>query len=146
MKFNASSLIILVALFFFMCKSSKPSVSGQSTSIPPKVVSPATPPASESFGPVISSKVKVGVYEPGDKELAAIQSKYTDVSLSVLKNGYSIYTGVCTNCHNSFSIYEFPESTWSGIINRMAPLAKLTEVEKDAVVKYVLAIKATQPK
>ncbi len=75
-----------------------------------------------------------------------MQADYKDITMQTLTNGYSIYTGVCTNCHGAKSIYSRPAATWPAIIDDMAQKAKITDAQKDAVYKYVLAIKATQPK
>ncbi len=103
------------------------------------VPTPTSPPAAAP------AKSKNGVFAPGNEELAAIQIKYSDVTMKTLTEGHALYVGVCTNCHGAKSIYSRSEQSWVGIINEMAPMAKLTAAEKDAVYKYVLAIKATQP-
>jgi len=43
------------------------------------------------------------------------------------------------------SIYRISETHWPSIIDDMASKAKLTSTEKEALTKYVFAIKATQP-
>ncbi|MGZ4034131.1 MAG: hypothetical protein ACXVPU_10035 [Bacteroidia bacterium] len=87
------------------------------------------------------------IHAPGNEELSAIQAQYKDVTLDKLKQGYSIYTeGACISCHGAKNIYQFTEVQWKGIIEDMAQRATISDVEKDAVYKYVLAIKAMQPK
>jgi mono/diheme cytochrome c family protein len=87
------------------------------------------------------------VYEPGNKELAAMQTKYKDVSLYQLQLGHAIYTqGACLKCHGIIGIYQFTEERWKGIVDTMAFRSKISEEYKDAVYKYVLSIKATQVK
>ena len=115
------------------CSSSKKSTASSE---------PAKAPATESA----PAKSTNGIYAPGKEELAAIQAQYKDVTLETLTEGHTIYTGACTKCHGAKSIYNRPVEAWDGIMNSMAPKAKLTDVQKDAVMKYVLAIKATQPK
>ncbi len=64
-----------------------------------------------------------------------------------LKQGHAIYTaGACIKCHEAMSIYHFGETRWKDIIDDMAQKALIGDEQKDAVYKYVLAIKATQPK
>lgn len=82
---------------------------------------------------------------PGETQLKAIQSKYPETTMETLKEGHGIYTGVCTNCHGAKNIYSRSEEKWPGIIDNMAKKAKITDVQKDAVLKYVLAMKAAQP-
>lgn len=103
---------------------------------------PTKTPAAET-APVKSTN---GIYAPGNEELAAIQTQYKGVTMGTLSEGHAIYTGACTKCHGARSIYSREEGRWPSIIESMASKSKLTEVQKDAVLKYVLAIKATQPK
>jgi hypothetical protein len=96
--------------------------------------------------PAPAKKSKNGVIAPGNEELTAIQATYKEVTLQTLTNGYTIYTGACTNCHDAMNIHTRTTEQWQHIIDEMAPRANLTETQKDAVYKYVLAIKATQHK
>ncbi len=101
--------------------------------------------------PVISAPVseavksKNGVFAPGEEQVNAVKIKYPDATLAVLNEGYTIYTGACTKCHGTKSIYRISETSWPSIINDMSYEAKLTATEKDALTKYVFAVKATQP-
>lgn len=82
---------------------------------------------------------------PGDAELKAIQVKYPEVSMALLTEGHSIYVGACTNCHGQKSIYKRSEESWKHEVDVMAPKAKITDLQKDALYKYILAMKATAP-
>jgi mono/diheme cytochrome c family protein len=82
---------------------------------------------------------------PGDAELKAIQVKYADVTMQTLNEGYAIYTGACTNCHGKKNIFKRSEASWLHEIDDMSPKAKLTVAQKDALTKYILAMKATAP-
>jgi hypothetical protein len=95
--------------------------------------------------PTKNTVSKNGIFEPGNDELVALQAKYSDLNMQTLKEGYAIYKGECTSCHEAKSIYSRAEAQWKGIIDDMAYKAKLNATQKDAVYKYVLAIKATQP-
>ena len=138
-----SGLVLLVA-----CTSTKkttaPTVSAAPETTSPSNVSPSGSPTVS--GPLFVKKKNDGVSVPGDEELAAIQLKYKDVTLQTLTEGHAIYTGACTNCHGAKNIYNLAEEEWQGIMDEMAPKAKLTDSQKDAVYKYVLAVKATQSK
>lgn len=88
-----------------------------------------------------------GIYAPGEKELNALRANYKDLTLETLTKGYNIYSnGACINCHGAKNIYEISIMQWDNILEDMAPRAALTEAEKDAVYKYVLSIKSTEPK
>ena len=88
-----------------------------------------------------------GINAPGAPELTALQMRYQDVTMDKLNEGYVIYTqGACIKCHNAQSIYMLNEEKWKGILDDMALRARISDAEKDAVNKYVLAMKSTQPK
>jgi mono/diheme cytochrome c family protein len=126
------SSIAVAALIIVACNSTKKTT----TSTTPVVTTPAPAPV----------KAATGIFEPGNDQLVAIQVKHPDATLAVLTEGHSLYTGTCTNCHGAKSIYRIPEEKWQGIIDNMSHKAKLTDVQKDALSKYVFSIKATQPK
>jgi mono/diheme cytochrome c family protein len=81
---------------------------------------------------------------PGEAQLTAIKAKYPDVTAEQLSEGHSIFIGACTNCHGQYNIYKRSEASWLHEIDDMSPKAKLTDSQKDALTKYVLAMKATQ--
>jgi hypothetical protein len=136
----AAGTIALVAA----CHSKKKS-STVATTTPPATTTVSTPTTSGS--PVMLMRSPDGIYPPGNEELAAIQTTYKDVTIEKLKQGHTIYTfGDCAKCHRAQSIYKYTEERWKTIIDDMAKRANLQEEEKDAVYKYVLSIKAVQPK
>lgn len=81
---------------------------------------------------------------PGDAQVTAIKVKYPEVTLSTLTEGHSIYIGACTNCHGQKNIFKRSEASWLHEIEDMSPKANLTAAQKDALTKYILAMKATQ--
>ena len=94
-----------------------------------------------------TEKPKSGIYAPGNEELLAIQKEYSDVTIATLNEGYTIYTqGACINCHHPKNINNFEKAQWKDILDDMAEKASISAIEKDAVNKYVLAIKAVQSK
>lgn len=106
--------------------------------------SPPPPPPAPT---VAVEKPDNGVHEPTQKEYLAIQEKYINVSLDQLKEGYKIYSqGACINCHEAKNIYKRSDEKWGHILDDMAEKARLSDSEKDAVTKYVFAIKAGQSK
>lgn len=78
---------------------------------------------------------------PGDAQLKAIQVKYADATAQTLKEGHDIFVGVCTNCHGKKNMYKNSEAEWQKDIDHMAPKAKITDVQKDALWKYVLSMR-----
>lgn len=95
----------------------------------------------------VAAKPTNGIYAPGTEELTAIQAQHPNVTLDKLREGYAIYAqGPCIQCHEAKNIYKRDVMQWKFIMDDMALKAKLTDAQKDAVYKYVLAIKATQTK
>lgn len=112
MKLQLITILSVLGLFIYSCKSK----SGGSTSSKESIL-------------------------PGDAQLKAIQVKFADATAQNLKEGYDIYTGPCTNCHGKKNMYKHTEEDWQKDINRMAPKAKITDAQKDALWKYVLSMR-----
>lgn len=143
MKTNKLILLTASALIIVACSSRK-KTSTTTTSTP---TSTTTPTSTVSSGPVMVLKPNDGINVPGDQELAAIQIQHKDATLAQLKEGYELYSKTaCVGCHEAKNIYKRPLEQWKDIVDDMAMKAQITESQKDAVYKYVLAIKATQPK
>lgn len=138
MKKTLLSVVTVVVIIGAACSSSKKnSTSTTNTTTSTNVTT------SKSATDVAASK---GIFAPGQEQLAAAQMKYKDVTMQTLSNGHSIYTGVCTDCHAAKAIYSRDEVRWEKIIDVMAKKSKLTDQQKDELTKYVMSIKATQPK
>lgn len=121
MKFRFITILALSGIIFYACSSSK------------KATSTASTPA----------KTEVSL-NPGDAEVKAILPRFADVTLQTLNDGYTVYTGPCTNCHGKKDIFSRSEEHWQSAIDRMAPKAGITDKQKDALWKYVLAMKASR--
>jgi hypothetical protein len=133
---------ILVAIGITACHSSKKSVTSAASSAPASTATTTT--SANAFS--VSRSVD-GIYPPGNAELTAIQAQYADMTLDKLKEGHSLYTeSACISCHAAQNIYAHGVAQWKDIIEDMARKARISDAQKDAVYKYVLAIKATQPK
>lgn len=134
MRTTKITILAIILLIIGACSASKKSTMATASSASPS-------------DPVVFTKPANGVFAPGDEEVKAIQTKYSDVTLDKLKEGHMLYTqSACVKCHNAKNIYTRGEEQWKDIIENMAIKAKISDTEKDAVYKYVLAIKATQPK
>jgi hypothetical protein len=128
--------LLAAALIVSACKSKKSTTSHATTN---------TSVNNSPTGPGFPPKSTDGLFEPGQDELTAVQSQFTDVSLVQLKEGYQLYNkGACTNCHNPKNIYRRPLEHWKGIIDDMSARAALSNTQKEAVYRYVLSVKATQ--
>ena len=132
--FTALTLLTIGACNIFKKGPSKPAP------VPPSPPVNAAP----RIAPSVHSSD--GVFAPGNAELLALQATNKEVTMQTLLEGHTLYTGVCTNCHSPKSIYSRPEDAWPAILTSMAREANITDKQKDAIYKYVLAMKATQPK
>lgn len=141
MKTAKLTLIGAIAITIVACNTSKKSTTSTTTA---PVNSAAT--STNTTGSTVTKSAN-GIYAPGNEELTAIQTQHKEVTLDKLKEGHAIYTaGACINCHGAKNIYKRGEAEWKNIIDDMAKKAKISNEQKDAVYKYVLAIKAVQPK
>ena len=77
---------------------------------------------------------------PSEKQLEAIQSKYPGTTKAELEKGHSIFYGACTNCHKPKNVTGYEEQKLRSVIDVMAGKAKLSPAEKEAVLKYALAV------
>lgn len=128
MKKIVLTLSIITVSLFIACKSTKPA-------------------AVVTTSPTGSSAVsKNGIMIPTNEQVLAVQSKYPNIKLEELNEGYKIFTGVCTNCHGTKNIYSRDEMHWVNIIEDMAPKSHLTQFQTDQLTKYIMSIKASQPK
>lgn len=87
-----------------------------------------------------------GIMTPTNQQVLAVRSQYPNITLEQLSEGYKLYTGTCTNCHGAKNIYERSEKHWVEIIDDMAPKSSLSDEQKDQLTKYIMSIKASQPK
>lgn len=60
---------------------------------------------------------------------------------SELAEGKNIFTTSCAKCHDLPNPTEHSSEEWVGIMNSMAPKAKLTEVQYQWVYDYVVSVK-----
>ena len=135
-------LLLAGAMMVAACSSTKKAARASVTPAPAPTTARTT-----SSNTYFFSKPADGVHDPGNEDLAAIQLQYKDVTLAELKEGHALYTrGSCISCHHAKNIYELQEASIKDIIEDLAKKARMPDNEKDAVYKYVLAMKATQPK
>lgn len=138
------SLTVIAVLSIAACKTSKKSTTSTTNSTEKTANNTSV---SGPVGPLVAVRSKEGINPPGDEELVAIQAQFPEATMTKLNEGHELYAKTaCLGCHNAKSIYKRDVSEWKDIIDDMSARAKLTASQKDAVYKYVLAIKATQPK
>jgi cytochrome c5 len=94
-----------------------------------------------------SSKKANKTYEPSNDQLQAAVTRWPDASAADLKEGQKIFYNECTECHKAYSIPGFSERKWKHEIDDMSPKAKLSDVQKDKLTRYILSMRdVTAPK
>ncbi|MDI1355681.1 MAG: cytochrome c [bacterium] len=78
---------------------------------------------------------------PTEGQLMAVQKKFPDATMANLQKGHELFYGKCTRCHGPKNISKRSEKEWPKILDKMAPRAKLSPEDKDAVYKYVMSVK-----
>src|ERR1700757_5264687 len=92
----------------------------------PKVSKNASASANSTPTPVAPVPAK----DPNEILLAAVKTRFPDITADKLNQGRSIYyCGACINCHAAKNISNWDENQWVGILENMAPQAKLTPNE-----------------
>ncbi|MDP1800470.1 MAG: hypothetical protein Q8L81_03910 [Bacteroidota bacterium] len=140
-KLILPAFTVMIAIAIAACHTTKKSsTTTETTSTPVATTTPTTTePAKTSFS------ILSGSSAPGEQQVTAIQMRNPGTTLEQLTKGHSIYTGECAGCHRVFSVYDYTQEAWPAIIDRMALKAGITEGQKDALSRYIFAMKATQP-
>lgn len=56
-----------------------------------------------------------------------------------LMEGKSLYENNCAKCHKLFPASKHTKEDWVPVLNRMAPKAKITDVQKASIYNYITA-------
>ena len=80
---------------------------------------------------------------PAQNDMSVAQKLFPDISIGDLTKGHEIYTTKCAKCHGAKNPAKFSSEEWPKILGKMAPKAKLSEVEKTLVNQYFLVTKET---
>ena len=63
------------------------------------------------------------------------------MTVEYLAKGQTIFDNSCAKCHDLPSPDDHSAQDWVGIMNRMAPKAKLTDPQHDLVYDYIVSAK-----
>jgi trimethylamine-N-oxide reductase (cytochrome c) len=61
-----------------------------------------------------------------------------------LKRGRTLFVHRCIECHTLPPIWKYSDDDWPKIVNSMSHRASLTPSEREAVIAYILAARATE--
>ncbi|MEP6675489.1 MAG: cytochrome c [Ferruginibacter sp.] len=59
------------------------------------------------------------------------------LNMALLASGQKVYEGNCAKCHELKEPADYTQDRWRGIVNWMAPKAKLDSMQKVQVLAYV---------
>jgi hypothetical protein len=65
-------------------------------------------------------------------------------SLSKLEQGRTLFVHRCIECHTLPAIWKYSREDWPKIVNDMSHRASLKPAEREAVVAYILTVRATE--
>ena len=90
--------------------------------------------------PVSSNKTiaKTDPLVPVEADLAIARVYWPGTTFDNLKEGYSIYIGKCTDCHDTKKPQDFTVDDWTDIMHKMGRKAKLDSIQYKEVLHYVL--------
>ena len=86
-----------------------------------------------------STTTKVDPFLPQETDVTIAQTHWNGTTIDQLKQGYSIYSTSCVQCHDMKNIQDFTLNDWPGIIDGMSKKAKLSPDQKNLVSHYILA-------
>ena len=74
----------------------------------------------------------------------ATSKKGTHADVAKLREGRTLFVHRCIECHTLPVIWRYSLQDWPGIVNSMSHRASLKLAERDAIVAYILAVRAQQ--
>jgi cytochrome c5 len=86
-----------------------------------------------------SSSNPPAAFAPAEKQMQVAQNRWPNTTAEELKQGHTIFTTKCTECHKNYEITGFSEKKWLHEIDDMSPKAKLSPEEKLQLTKHILS-------
>ncbi|MBI4929579.1 MAG: hypothetical protein HY841_02365 [Bacteroidetes bacterium] len=80
---------------------------------------------------------------PIETDVVVAKQKWSDASLSQLKEGYTLFKIKCSKCHYLYRPNKFSEEKWHKMIPIMGKKAKLDSLQTMLITKYILTAKET---
>jgi mono/diheme cytochrome c family protein len=81
---------------------------------------------------------------PVTAKMASLNSRRQDVDLDKLHQGRTLFVHRCIECHTLPAIWKYSREDWPRIVNDMSHRASLKPAERDAVIAYILAVRARE--
>ena len=73
----------------------------------------------------------------------ATSKRGTHVDPAKLREGRTLFVHRCIECHTLPAIWRYGAQDWPEIVNSMSHRASLKPAEREAVIAYILAVRAT---
>jgi len=80
---------------------------------------------------------------PTTKDVAAARNRWSDADSLSLRKGYTLYVNKCGACHKLYKPAKFPEEKWKKEVPLMMIRAKISEEQKELILRYILAKRET---
>lgn len=96
--------------------------------------SPKAKPGASPQTPVATATPDPSPAPPPVPPAAPVAGKF---DMATIENGQKIYETRCGRCHGLKNTALYTASSWTGIMDRMAPKARLDEKEKAQTLAYV---------
>jgi hypothetical protein len=74
------------------------------------------------------------------KSSKTVSSASQSTIIDPMVSGKSLYVTKCAKCHDLPKVEDFTAQKWTGIVDWMAPKARLNKEEKAMVLEYVYAM------
>ena len=71
----------------------------------------------------------------------AVETNKKLITVDYLAKGQTIFENSCSKCHDLPNPADHSAQDWVGIMNRMAPKAKLTDAQHEMVYDYIVTSK-----
>ena len=82
------------------------------------------------------------VPRPTEAHLARAQARWPDTTRASLERGRELYVARCSGCHPLHRPDTLPAARWATLVDQMAPRARLSDSERDLVLRYLTAASA----
>ena len=94
------------------------------------------------FGGLLACE-SVNYVQPVTQQMAAAK-KGRGVNVATLREGRTLLVHRCIECHTLPPLWHYRIEDWPEIVDSMSHRASLKPAERDAVVAYIIAVRATE--
>jgi hypothetical protein len=93
---------------------------------------------------ILASCETTNYVPPVTPQMASSSSRRQNVDLKKLRDGRTLFVHRCIECHTLPPIWKYSREDWPKIVNDMSHRASLKPAEREAVIAYILAVRATE--